>query len=104
MRWREGEEEEIKQLARKYNALLPRAQPNSKKEEIQEKHHLETFVHLEDLVIQEEPTSSTIGHHVLNDLIEETFGRPLIKEYIKDPPHVTFTKNIEYLEYSHDYQ
>ena len=34
LRWHEGEEEEIKQLARKYDALLPRAQPNSNKEEI----------------------------------------------------------------------
>ena len=34
LRWHEGEEEEIKLLAKKYNALLPRAQPNSNKEEI----------------------------------------------------------------------
>ena len=47
--WHEGEEEEIKQLAKKYNALLPKAQPNSKKEEIQEEQHVEAFVHPEDL-------------------------------------------------------
>ena len=91
MWWHEGEEEEIKQLARKYNALLPRAQPNSKKEEIQEEHPLETFGHLEDLVRPEEPTPSTIEHHALNDPIEETFEGPLIKEHIKDQPHVTLT-------------
>ena len=79
LRWHEGEEEEIKQLARKYDALLPRAQPNSRKEEIQEKHHLETFVHLEDLVMPKEPTYSTTEHHVLDDPIEETFEGPLIK-------------------------
>ena len=36
MRWHEGEEEDIKQLAKKYNSLLPRTQPNSKEEEIRE--------------------------------------------------------------------
>ena len=48
-------------------------------------------MHLKDLVRPEEPTSSTIEHHVLDDTIEETFERPLIKEHIKDPPHVTLT-------------
>ena len=31
LRWHEGKEEEIKQLAKKYNGLLLRAQPDSKK-------------------------------------------------------------------------
>ena len=91
LRWYEGEEEKIKQLAKKCKALLPRAQPNYKKEEIWEEQHMETFVHQEDLVRPEEPTSSTIEQHVLDDPIEETFEGPIIKEHIKDPPHVTLT-------------
>ena len=91
LRWHEGEEEEIKQLAKKYSALLPRAQPNSKKEKNREEQHVETFVHPEDLVRLEEPTFSTIEQHVLDDPIEETFEGPLIKEHIEDPPHVTLT-------------
>ena len=76
---------------RKYNSLLPRAQPNSKQEEIQKEHHFKTFVHLEDFLRPKKPTSSTFEHHVVDDPIEETFEGSLIKEHIEDPPHITLT-------------
>ena len=73
----EGEEEAIKMLARKYNALLLRGKPDCKTD-IHEEYHVET----EYLMRLKEPLHSIIEKHIPSDPIEYVHDGLLNKDII----------------------
>ena len=87
--WHEGTVEEIEQLAKEYDALLLRTQPNSEEE-----------IHEENI----EDQSKQPAENIIEDLIEEALQEPLVEGITEDLlnipikdmelPHIYVTENV----------
>ena len=77
LHWHEGTVEEIEQLAKEYDALLPRTQPDSE-EEIHDEHF--------------EDQSKQFKEQIIEDLIDEAVQGPLVEDITEELPEIAKIK------------
>ena len=79
LHWHEGTVDEIEQLAKEYDSLLPKTHPDSKE------------IHEENVEYQ----SKQLEENIIEDLIEEASHGPLFEDISEQPPDKAIIEDVE---------